>query len=598
MRRAASGVLVLLTATVICQTDWSVTYNPPQICTLEGSAVKIISHFSYPKYVTGSWVKTTVNNYFWFTKTTEEGEPVDLRDDPDYSGRVSYEKCGNKVCHLLITNVTKSDSNEFKFRFITNQQSGSFTGVPGVTLSVTGLKVNVYSAKTYLTCHSDCQLPARVSYCWYKNGQKLGRSTTKYLWYQISPAGRYQCAIEGLEQFPSPPVYAPAVPSVSTNPSGEIMEDRSVTLTCSSDANPAAKYTWYEKDGDQNYKHLSSEQHHVFSSIKSSDSGWYWCEAENDLGRQTSRLFIDVKYPPRRPSVSLSSSGLIEEGEPVTLTCSSDANPAANYTWYKEDNKHPIGVKSDYRVPSVTSEDRGHYICMSENQYGQRNSSCLFVDILYRPKSPLVSVSPLGEIMEDSSVNLTCSSDANPAANYTWYKEDKLLSSEQNFTISNIKPEHSGEYHCRVQNRVGLNNSSKRVTVAASSNSRTMVIAGTMVVLFIILVLLVFLVMRKKRSSVPSPELGESPNIIKQHQPRQSENQDLHYASVRFLKNESDDLYMNIKPLRTRRPKEEETEISEYSTVNLVNNRSDSGKQDQEAAADPSALYSVVHNLR
>uniref|UniRef100_A0A8C6KLW8 Ig-like domain-containing protein n=1 Tax=Nothobranchius furzeri TaxID=105023 RepID=A0A8C6KLW8_NOTFU len=339
-------------------------------------------HFSYPKYVTGSWVKTTVNNYFWFTKTTEEGEPVDLRDDPDYSGRVSYEKCGNKVCHLLITNVTKSDSNEFKFRFITNQQSGSFTGVPGVTLSVTvlcshtGLKVNVYSAKTYLTCHSDCQLPARVSYCWYKNGQKLGRSTTKYLWYQISPAGRYQCAIEGLEQFPSPPV---SVPSVSTNPSGEIMEDRSVTLTCSSDANPAAKYTWYEKDGDQNYKHLSSEQHHVFSSIKSSDSGWYWCEAENDLGRQTSRLFIDVKFH-------------------LYLYC------------------------------------------------------------------------PLGEIMEDSSVNLTCSSDANPAANYTWYKEDKLLSSEQNFTISNIKPEHSGEYHCRVQNRVGLNNSSKRVTVAGEAS--------------------------------------------------------------------------------------------------------------------------------
>ncbi|XP_070406715.1 B-cell receptor CD22-like [Nothobranchius furzeri] len=293
------------------------------------------------------------------------------------------------------------------------------------------------------------------------------------------------------------------------------VEDRSVTLTCSSDANPAAKYTWYEKDGDQNYKHLSSEQHHVFSSIKSSDSGWYWCEAENDLGRQTSRLFIDVKYPPRRPSVSLSPSGLIEEGEPVTLTCSSDANPAANYTWYKEDNKHPIGVKSEYRVPSVTSEDRGHYICMSENQYGQQNSSSLFVDIFYGPKSPLVSVSPPAEILEDSSVTLTCSSDANPAANYTWYKEDKLLSSEQNFTISNIKPEHGGEYHCRVQNRIGSHHSTIQLTVCGGLPLQTMNIAKMILVALLPVLLLVFnLWMRKKKTIGFKPDSKEPKEML------------------------------------------------------------------------------------
>uniref|UniRef100_A0A8C6KJU5 Ig-like domain-containing protein n=1 Tax=Nothobranchius furzeri TaxID=105023 RepID=A0A8C6KJU5_NOTFU len=359
---------------------------------------------------------------------------------------------------------------------------------PSVSLSPSGLIEE--GEPVTLTCSSDAN-PA-ANYTWYKEDNKhpIGvKSEYRVPSVTSEDRGHYICMSENqYGQQNSSSLFV----DIFCNPLGEIMEDSSVNLTCSSDANPAANYTWYKED-----KLLSSEQNFTISNIKPEHGGEYHCRVQNRIGSHHSTIQLTVcGDPPRRPSVSLSSSGLIEEGEPVTLTCSSDANPAANYTWYKEDNKHPIGVKSDYRVPSVTSEDRGHYICMSENQYGQRNSSCLFVDILYRPKSPLVSVSPLGEIMEDSSVNLTCSSDANPAANYTWYKEDKLLSSEQNFTISNIKPEHSGEYHCRVQNRVGLNNSSKRVTVAGEASLLTMVIAGTMVVLFIILVLLVFLVMR------------------------------------------------------------------------------------------------------
>ncbi|KAG7271891.1 hypothetical protein CRUP_038143 [Coryphaenoides rupestris] len=39
---------------------------------------------------------------------------------------------------------------------------------------------------------------------------------------------------------------------------------------------------------------------------------------------------------PKDTSVSSSPSGEIEEGSSVTLSCSSDANPAAQYTWFKE----------------------------------------------------------------------------------------------------------------------------------------------------------------------------------------------------------------------------------------------------------------------
>ena len=83
---------------------------------------------------------------------------------------------------------------------------------------------------------------------------------------------------------------------MSVSPSGDIMLDSSVILTCSSDANPAAKYTWYKENVTSDLQPLSKEAQLVFSSIQSSDSGEYYCTAENQLGTRTSEhIFIDVK---------------------------------------------------------------------------------------------------------------------------------------------------------------------------------------------------------------------------------------------------------------------------------------------------------------
>ena len=66
-------------------------------------------------------------------------------------------------------------------------------------------------------------------------------------------------------------------------------------------------------------------------------------------------------------------------------------------------------------------------------------------------------------------MNLTCSSDANPAANYTWYKEneDSPKASGQIFTITDFRAEHSGNYYCEAQNRRGRQNSTLHLTVVA-----------------------------------------------------------------------------------------------------------------------------------
>ena len=84
-----------------------------------------------------------------------------------------------------------------------------------------------------------------------------------------------------------------------------------------------------------------------------------------------------------------------------------------------------------------------------------------FVFMTDAPKTPSVTVSPSGGIEEGSSVTLSCSSDANPAANYTWFKEheDSVRESGKHYTITNITSEHGGNYYCQAHNAIGLHNS-------------------------------------------------------------------------------------------------------------------------------------------
>lgn len=82
---------------------------------------------------------------------------------------------------------------------------------------------------------------------------------------------------------------APMVLSVSMSPT-HITLNRFVNVTCSSDANPAATYSWYRNDRTL----VSEDSQLIFTSIQSSDSGDYYCRAVNDLGLNSERVFINV----------------------------------------------------------------------------------------------------------------------------------------------------------------------------------------------------------------------------------------------------------------------------------------------------------------
>ncbi|XP_044047689.1 uncharacterized protein LOC122874132 [Siniperca chuatsi] len=208
---AASGFVVFLLSVQVIQgqNDWGVTYTSTQICALKGSTVEIRCSYKYPSRINRLY--TTVEKTFWFTKMNGN-EHVDLRTESEYAGRVQYS-CNKKSCTLRIPDLRESDSAEYKFRFITNQQGGSFTGSPGVTLSVTDLQVQVsritvhqYYTKAELKCHSSCSPAGRLSYVWFKNGEKITWVETSSYKGSFYPGDNISCAVKGHEDFPSPSV--------------------------------------------------------------------------------------------------------------------------------------------------------------------------------------------------------------------------------------------------------------------------------------------------------------------------------------------------------------------------------------------------------
>ena len=90
-------------------------------------------------------------------------------------------------------------------------------------------------------------------------------------------------------------------------------------------------------------------------------------------------IMFDVPLDgPKHTFVIPSPPGEIKEGGSVTLSCSSDANPAADYTWFRDNQPMLWEPRRPYTLDPVSSKDRGTYRCQAENQYGYLGSNSVF----------------------------------------------------------------------------------------------------------------------------------------------------------------------------------------------------------------------------
>uniref|UniRef100_A0A669D503 Ig-like domain-containing protein n=1 Tax=Oreochromis niloticus TaxID=8128 RepID=A0A669D503_ORENI len=324
--------------------------------------------------------------------------------------------------------------------------------------------------KVTLTCSSNAN-PAVENYAWYRAGrnQETLIGTGRTLNVAVSTINSiFFCKATnkiGVKQSSNLQIdvqYSPKDVRISVSPSGPIVEHRKVTLTCSSNANPAVEnYAWYRAGRNQETLIGTGRTLNVAVSTINSI---FFCKATNKIGvEQSSNLQIDVQYSPKNITVSVSPSGPVPENSNMTLTCSSNANPAVrNYTWYRADGDQEtfIGTGSSFNV--TVSKVKSSFFCKATNALGCERSSKLQIDVQYSPKNITVSVSPSGPVPENSNMTLTCSSDANPAVrNYTWYRAD---GNQETFIgtgmSSSIKVSRDTQaLFCKAENEIGVGRS-------------------------------------------------------------------------------------------------------------------------------------------
>ncbi|KAK2909432.1 hypothetical protein Q8A67_005269 [Cirrhinus molitorella] len=267
-------------------------------------------------------------------------------------------------------------------------------------------------------------------------------------------------------------------------------------------------------------------------SFSALQSGRFYCEAHNQHGSQRSDV-VTVTDPPRSVSVSIIQSGLIWEGDSVTLICSSDSNPPAlNFSWFKENQSSSVGSGQ-----SFSALQSGRFYCEAHNQHGSQRSDAVTVIvngrlvILYISTGVVCGAAAIitmllicrsrmkkrndtqgsqsGQIWEGDSVTLICSSDSNPPAlNFSWFKENQSSSVGSGQSFSALQ---SGRFYCEAHNQHG----------SQRSDAVTVIVKGRLVILYIsigvvcgaaaiITMLLICRIRMKKRNDTQGSQMNHS----------------------------------------------------------------------------------------
>ncbi|XP_045559752.1 B-cell receptor CD22 isoform X2 [Salmo salar] len=305
-----------------------------------------------------------------------------------------------------------------------------------------------------------------------------------------------------LQENPSKPTLSPATVNV--------MEGTSVSLICSAAAPcpslpPTLTWTPTLSDSVEDLQEtpnqvitslLNFTASHVHHGEKISCTALYKRQAGKSDKSSETYLTVAVLYSPKNTSVSVSPSGSVVEGSSVTLTCSSNANPAVGrYNWYRVIGEQVSTVGASRMLTVQVPADDSYFYCESINDHGTENSSVIQLDGMSPPKNTSVSVLTSGSVVGGSSLTLTCSSNANPPVkNYTWYRvnERKMVPMEsrsQFLVLQDISE--SGLFCCEAQNSYGKDRTNIFVYFPHYPSITTVpsIICGVVIVLWILTVI-------------------------------------------------------------------------------------------------------------
>ncbi|XP_044604050.2 sialoadhesin isoform X1 [Equus asinus] len=319
-----------------------------------------------------------------------------------------------------------------------------------------------------LTCRVNSSYPEVSSVQWVKDGMQL-KAQSRVL--QLSQAGWddagvYTCQAEnGVGSSVSPPVSLPVfMAKVQVSPAGPILENQTVTLACNTPKEVAGelRYNWYKNHAPLEDAHSQTLQ---LRPATRADTGFYFCEVQNALGRERSG---PVSMVVRHPPLALDLTAFLETqaGQVGIFHCSVLSEPLATLvlshgglvlasTLGEGDNSPRFSVSSApnflrLKIRDLGPADSGEYTCSATNSFGNASSTLDF-----HANAARLLISPAAEVVEGQAVTLNCRSGLSPTPDirFSWYLNGALLleGPSSSLLLPAASSSDAGSYHCRAQ---------------------------------------------------------------------------------------------------------------------------------------------------
>ncbi|XP_042572031.1 B-cell receptor CD22-like [Cyprinus carpio] len=360
-----------------------------------------------------------------------------------------------------------------------------------------------------------------------------------------------------------------------------VTEGDSVRLTCKSSCalTDRTTFIWYRNSQPLTERRDRNNQL-LLQSVRREDAGRYSCALQEHTYISPA-VQLNVTYPPKSVSVSISPSGEIVEGDSVTLSCSSDSNPPAEIIWFK--GRASVVSGRIYSISKISSDHSGEYKCKSRNEHGEKYSETVTLNVMCELK--------MFRNLEGDSLTLICSSDSNPPAEISRKKENQSSSVGSGQSFSALQ---SGRFYCEAHNQHG------------SQRSAVLGITVASVGLFIVIIIIVF-IMRKRRSAkaavitVKQDDLYSNVNERDAHVSESAVCDDAPYASVSYSKprrDRNEDLeeiqYVTVQHHKTKPTQRAEENENQYDNLRIHQPAAGVRRSDVETVEEDSVIYSSV----